>query len=564
MTFSVAPQALGQTTLPTDGLPSTDLPDIVDPSLSPPIDLAPLPNPDSPPSPPPAILESPESSETDVPSDPNLPPSQTFNVTTIEVQGNTVLQDEIAALLASYENQVLTFEDLFEIRSAITQLYVQNGYITSGAFLPNNQDLSDGIVQIQVVEGTLEDIEISGLRRLRTSYIRDRLNRSSEPPLSQTQLEESLQLLQLNPLISRVNADLTVGSAPGRSILRVNLEEAPAFRAGIESNNYQSTSIGSEQISLNISHENLLGLGDRISVGYGLTEGLDNGAISYTVPFNALDGTIQLSYTTTESRIVTPLFRDLDIRSDAETFSLGVRQPLVKQPSREFALGLNLDMRRSQTFILNDIPFSFSEGPDDGESRITALRFSQDWIERGSSSVLAARSQFSVGLDALGATTNDIGTDGRFFSWLGQFQWVQQVSPRLVVLTRFNAQLTPDSLLPLERFGFGGVDTVRGYPQNQLVTDNGILGSVEARIPVLANSATLQVTPFLDVAHGWNNQTLTPEENTLASVGLGLRWLATRNLVFRLDYGIPLIRIDNTGNSLQENGLYFSARYQPF
>lgn len=564
MTFSVAPQALGQTTLPTDGLPSTDLPDIVDPSLSPPIDLAPLPNPDSPPSPPPAILESPESSETDVPSDPNLPPSQTFNVTTIEVQGNTVLQDEIAALLAPYENQVLTFEDLFEIRSAITQLYVQNGYITSGAFLPNNQDLSDGIVQIQVVEGTLEDIEISGLRRLRTSYIRDRLNRSSEPPLSQTQLEESLQLLQLNPLISRVNADLTVGSAPGRSILRVNLEEAPAFRAGIESNNYQSTSIGSEQISLNISHENLLGLGDRISVGYGLTEGLDNGAISYTVPFNALDGTIQLSYTTTESRIVTPLFRDLDIRSDAETFSLGVRQPLVKQPSREFALGLNLDMRRSQTFILNDIPFSFSEGPDDGESRITALRFSQDWIERGSSSVLAARSQFSVGLDALGATTNDIGTDGRFFSWLGQFQWVQQVSPRLVVLTRFNAQLTPDSLLPLERFGFGGVDTVRGYPQNQLVTDNGILGSVEARIPVLANSATLQVTPFLDVAHGWNNQTLTPEENTLASVGLGLRWLATRNLVFRLDYGIPLIRIDNTGNSLQENGLYFSARYQPF
>ncbi|WP_204154259.1 ShlB/FhaC/HecB family hemolysin secretion/activation protein [Leptolyngbya sp. CCY15150] len=564
MTFSVAPQALGQTTLPTDGLPSTDLPDIVDPSLSPPIDLAPLPNPDSPPSPPPAILESPESSETDVPSDPNLPPSQTFNVTTIEVQGNTVLQDEIAALLAPYENQVLTFEDLFEIRSAITQLYVQNGYITSGAFLPNNQDLSDGIVQIQVVEGTLEDIEISGLRRLRTSYIRDRLNRSSEPPLSQTQLEESLQLLQLNPLISRVNADLTVGSAPGRSILRVNLEEAPAFRAGIESNNYQSTSIGSEQISLNISHENLLGLGDRISVGYGLTEGLDNGAISYTVPFNTLDGTIQLSYTTTESRIVTPLFRDLDIRSDAETFSLGVRQPLVKQPSREFALGLNLDMRRSQTFILNDIPFSFSEGPDDGESRITALRFSQDWIERGSSSVLAARSQFSVGLDALGATTNDIGTDGRFFSWLGQFQWVQQVSPRLVVLTRFNAQLTPDSLLPLERFGFGGVDTVRGYPQNQLVTDNGILGSVEARIPVLANSATLQVTPFLDVAHGWNNQTLTPEENTLASVGLGLRWLATRNLVFRLDYGIPLIRIDNTGNSLQENGLYFSARYQPF
>ncbi|MDJ0650668.1 MAG: POTRA domain-containing protein [Xenococcaceae cyanobacterium MO_188.B19] len=31
---------------------------------------------------------------------------------------------------------------------------MENDYVTSGAFLVNNQDLSDGIVQIQVVDDT--------------------------------------------------------------------------------------------------------------------------------------------------------------------------------------------------------------------------------------------------------------------------------------------------------------------------------------------------------------------------------------------------------------------------
>lgn len=51
---------------------------------------------------------------------------------------------------------------------------------------------------------------------------------------------------------------------------------------------------------------------------------------------------------------------------------------------------------------------------------------------------------------------NDSGTDGRFFSWLGQFQWVRRVSDRNVVLASINTQLTPDSLLSLERFSIGG------------------------------------------------------------------------------------------------------------
>jgi hemolysin activation/secretion protein len=177
--------------------------------------------------------------------------------------------------------------------------------------------------------------------------------------------------------------------------------------------------------------------------------------------------------------------------------------------------------------------------------------------------VLAARSQFNFGIDAFDATINNTGTDGRFFSWLGQFQWVQQ-SPRALLLTRINAQLTPDSLLSLERFSIGGVDTVRGYRQNQLVFDNGVVASFELRIPVTANPRTLEITPFFDIGSGWNNRDSDPDPNLIAGLGLGVQWQVTRGLDVRLDYGIPLIGVRNRGDSLQDNGFYFSLRYQPF
>jgi hemolysin activation/secretion protein len=493
------------------------------------------------------------------------PSGERIFIKKIEVQGNTVLQNEIAKLTQKYENRSVTFEELLELRSAIIQLYNKNGYITSGAFLPNNQDLSSGSVKIQVVEGSLEQIEIGGLRRLREGYVRSRIIRATSTPLNQKHLEEALQLLQLDPLIERVNAELVAGSTPGRNILRVSLKEAPAFHTAFGVDNNQSPSIGSIQGNVSVSHDNLLGFGDRLAAQYDRTEGLNLYDINYTIPVNARNGTLSFRYNNGDSRIVEEEFRELDIESQTQTYSFGFRQPIARTPTSESALGLSLDLRRSQTYI-EDMPFSFAPTPvnENGKSKVAVIRFSQDWVNRGTRRVLAARSQFSLGIDAFDATINDAGTDGRFFSWLGQFQWVQQLSPRNLLVARIDAQLTPDSLLSLERFSMGGTETVRGYRQNQLVADNGILGSVEVRVPVTSDPRVLQLAPFFEIGTAWNNRDVDPNPATIAGLGLGLRSLITPNLSLRLDYGIPLISVGEKGNSLQENGLYFSVRYQPF
>ena len=558
---SLAELAVAQSTPPAEVTIPPTIPDTIEQTIPTPTET-PRTLPTEPlPSPPEPGLQTPS-----VPQPPAVtsPPGERFLVKKVEVLGSTVLQAEIAALTKKFENREITFQDLIELRTAITQLYIDNGYITSGAFLPNNQVLSSGVVQIQVLEGELERIEVSGLRRLQEKYVRSRIALGVKKPLNRQRLEEALQLLQLDPLISQVNAELTVGSTPGRNILQVRLREAPAFHAGVYTENRQSPSIGSTETGLFIAQDNLFGFGDRLSAEYGITEGLDIYDLNYAIPVNARNGTLGLRYSNSDSRIIEDDFRDLDIKSEIRTFSLSFRQPVSRAPNGEFALGLALDLRRSQTFLLDDIPFSFSEGPENGESKVTVIRFSQDWVERRVRRVLAARSQFSVGIDAFDATINDTGTDGRFFAWLGQFQWVQQLSPRILLVARINAQLTPDSLLSLERFTIGGVDTVRGYRQNELVTDNGISGSVEVRVPLTSNPNGLQIAPFFDIGTGWNNRASAPDPATLAGLGLGLRWLIGNDLSLRIDYGIPLISVDNRGDSLQDNGLYFSLRYQPF
>ena len=523
----------------------------------------PLPSTPKPPKPPALEIPFPET-----PNLPTTPSNEQINLKKIEVLGNTVLSDEINQLIKKYENCSkqacsVSFEDLVQLRSTITQLYIDNGYITSGAFILNNQFLESGIVEIQVVEGELEQIEISGLKRLSKNYVRSRLVSSTKPPLNRQRLEQALQLLQLDPLLQQVNAQLIEGSTPGRNILQVQLQEAPAFRAGITIDNNQSPTIGSLQGIVFANYNNLLGIGDRFTAEYGLTEGLDLYEFSYKIPLNALDGKFNIRYSNNDSEIVEEQFADLGIRSDSETLSFGFQQPLVKKPDTELALDLSLEIRRSQTFLLDDVPFSFSLGPEKGRSRVTVIRFSQDWLQRNASQVLAARSQFSFGIDAFDATINDSDIDGRFFTWLGQFQWVRQLSPTTLMLVRINAQLTPDGLLPLEKISLGGINTVRGYRQNQLIADNGIIGSVELRLPLTSDNL-LQIRPFFDIGTAGNNQGENPDPQTIAGLGLGLSWQPQRDLFLQLDYGIPLIADEEEGNSLQENGLYFSLRYQPF
>jgi hemolysin activation/secretion protein len=463
----------------------------------------------------------------------------------------------------------LSFAQVLQARSALTDYYTCRGYVTSGAFIPR-QVVQDGVVTIQVVEGSLEAINITGNQRLNSSYVRSRLTIATEPPVNLNELLEALQLLQLDPLIDTISADLQTGTLPGTSVLQVSVSEADSFSVPIVVDNGRSPSVGSFRQRVGISEANLLGLGDGISVSYTRTEGSDQFDGRYTLPINPRNGTVSLAYGTTNSDVIEEPFDVLEIESESRYYELTYRQPISQSPTEEFALGITTSRQESESF-LNSInePLVQPGADEQGRTRISALRFFQEWIQRSDRQVFSVRSQFSLGLDVFNATINEDIPDSRFIAWRGQGQWVRLLAPDTLFLVRTDVQLSPDSLLSQEQFDLGGQETIRGYRQDTLLTDSGVLLSAEARLPIARVpevQGLLQLAPFIDVGTGWNVSRPDPEPNILVGTGLGVLWQMGDNFTARLDYGIPIVEVDsNSENStLQEDGFYFSLSFTPF
>ncbi len=556
--------------------PALPLPRSAPPSL-PPQDVIPIP-PQTQPSPLPSIsppLQPPqELLQPGTPAPLELPSRdvpETITVERFDVIGSTVFsQQDFEKITKNYTQRLLSLSELFEVRSKITELYVKSGYITSGAFIPP-QPLEGGVVKIQVSEGGLEDIIVKGSQHLNPNYVRSRLAIATTKPLNQKRLLEALQLLQLNPLIKSVSAELSAGTRPNENLLEVTITEATIWNAQVSLDNNRTPSVGSFRRQIQLSNADLLGLGDSLSLAYTNTVGSNAFDASYSIPFNPRNGTVSLSGGLAFSRVIEPPFDVLDINSNSNYVELTVRQPILQNTTQEFALGLTVSHRESSATLLGgEIPFPSIGADNQGDTRITALRFFQDYTVRNQTEVLAFRSQFSVGLNALNATIASTPPDGNFFVWRGQAQYVRLLAADTLLLLRGDVQLADRPLVPLEQFGIGGQESVRGYRQDQLFTDSGIFASAELRIPILRlpklDNAVLQLSPFVDIGHGFNKGSgINPSPDTLASVGLGLRFQAGNRITARFDWGIPLTNVSAAKRTLQEQGLNFSLLYnQPF
>ena len=523
------------------------------------------------PQPPPASPLQPTPS-TPVPDDirPGIP--GTIRVDRFEFEGNTAFSDrELAEVTQQFAGRDITFAELIAAEAAVTQKYVAAGYINSGAVIPANQTFprSGGVVKIRIVEGGLDEIAISGNRRLNANYVRSRLQRATRRPLNRDRLLEALQLLQLDPLIANISAELQAGSRPENSRLEVRIKEADSFSGEVFADNNRSPSVGSFRRGIRINQANLSGLGDGLEVSYANTNGSNEFNGSYTVPVNPRNGTIRFAAGTASTNIIEEPFDAAEIEGKSRTYELTYRQPIVEKPDRTLALGVTLSRQESDTSLLGE-GFALSAGANDrGETRVSAVRFFQEYVQRSSNQVFAARSQFSLGTNLFGATENNSGPDSSFLAWRGQAQYVRLLAPETLLIVRSDIQLADRPLLSLEQIGIGGVQSVRGYRQDLLLTDNGAIASAEVRFPIWRVpkvKGLLQVAPFIDLGVGWNHsgEKANPDSDKLLGAGVGLLWQMGDRLNVRLDYGIPLINARSGDRTFQEKGIYFRINYFAF
>lgn len=485
-----------------------------------------------------------------------------FVLKALNFEGNTVFTDEqLNEVAKPFLNQSVGLADLEEIRLRLTNYYIKAGYVNSGAILPD-QDAKNGIINYQITEGRLSEINITGMERLRPAYIRDRLWANPNEILNTKDLQQRFQLLLADPLVERLNGALKPGIKPGEGILDLKVKRAKAFLLNLGVDNHRSPSTGSEQIQVDSHIYNLSGFGDLFSIYASQTHGAFDLDLNYSIPINAQNTRLKFYYGYTNSTVIEEPLDQADIDSDYQYFEVGISHPLIHTLRDSLILESRIAFKRSRTFLFDEgTPFSPGV-EDDGTSKTTVLRLSQEYTQRRTNQVLALRSTFNIGLDVADATIHSNLPDSKFFSWLGQAQYARRFdSLPGQLLLRGNIQLSNDELLPMERFAVGGATTVRGYRENSYVRDNGFWSSIEYRYPLMGDpddkkKNSLQLAPFIDLGNGWNKGEWE-SDNMLSSVGLGFLWKSRRfSAELYLAHGFKNLSNPNEYN-WQDDGITF-------
>ncbi|NJN21247.1 MAG: ShlB/FhaC/HecB family hemolysin secretion/activation protein, partial [Leptolyngbya sp. RL_3_1] len=502
---------------------------------------------------------------------PDAGPAQIV-VNQFRVVGSTVFSDaELAAVLAPFVDRPLSFGELLAASRQVTELYVSNGYVTTGAFIPAGQVIDGGVVTIQVVEGRLAEIDIDGLQRLNPDYVRSRIATATPQPLNIQTLLETLQILQLNPLIESLSAELVATPNPGENNLLVTVTEADSFDLQFQLSNRESPLLSTFQQRVDIREGNLTGNGDALTVTYQHAGQSNTLQLGYSLPISPSNTTFEGTYSYVDSQVVEPPLGLINPQSEAHTWQLGVRHPILETPQDKITLGLALEQRRSQTFLqppgLSRIPFGFpgSGTSSDGFIKLTTLSFTQEWQQQTPDSLLFLGSEFRLGTGLLGASGSDDARDPgvEYLTWQGQLLWLQRLNPNWLLIARSALQVSDRPLVSAEQFSLGGAGSVRGYRADRVLADNGWLLSLELQTPILdwpEQSSTVTLATFLDYGLAWNQdgQALNIEGRDLAAIGAGLIWDVDNRFNVRLDWALPIINVQNSGSTLQESGFTFS------
>ena len=477
----------------------------------------------------------------------------------------------------------------------INRAYLSAGFVNSGLVVAPGS--TPGVLDLKILHGRLVPPTEGGQpftvqwaegrsKGLDAAYVRDRMPAALARPLNAVALEREFRLLAEDPAVRTVNADLRPGARPGEASLAVSVLPQDRFDLYLTGANSRSPSVGGERAAVGGSVRNLLRPGDLLSGEAGITDGLKDVAGSYALPFISPRNTLHIRGALNDSAVVDRPLVPLDIEARDKAFEIGVTRRFLEQPllpaagggwspAQTLSGGVTVARRISRTYLLGQ-PFSFSPGSVDGRSEYTAVRLVGDYVARNVDQVFAVSLTASLGVDGTRSNTPGILSPKQNFKVaLAQVNYARRLSEAgLELRARVSGQIADSVLYSGERFSAGGEATVRGYRENLLLADNGVLGSVELAHPVNLGGqraagrggfewGAFNASVFADGAYLRNDRPPHPRE-AIYSVGASLAWTPSDAIFARITYGHALNKIPQAGaKDLQDRGVHFRVTVYP-
>lgn len=202
---------------------------------------------------------------------PESPKPRVFEVRRYEVSGNTLLKADV--LNGVFTNAIGNAVTLQQIQGALGDLqlaYRERGFATVGVGLPQQQ-LTNAVVKVQVTEGSLVDVRVTGNRYFSTSNVLRAL-----PSVSTNQVLNS-RVLQRELDIANQNADRQIypnlgpGPEPGTSALTLRVKDRLPLHGRVDLSNQATPGTPQWRINASLQYANLWNLEHQMGLSYGFT-----------------------------------------------------------------------------------------------------------------------------------------------------------------------------------------------------------------------------------------------------------------------------------------------------
>lgn len=417
-----------------------------------------------------------------LPGSPGASPAQVpsedercFDIRQIELQGASLLSPaDQASILAPFVGQCLGVGQLNQLLKAITDHYIGRGYVTTRAYLPQ-QDLASGTLQVMVVEGLLEGLDSSELaseRELAMAF-----PGQTGRILNLRELEQLLD--QLGRLPSRqAQLELLPGEEVGGSRVRLQGQRSKPWRVSLARHNDGERSTGEQQWGLGLDWDSPLGLADQLSLRASRDAVSDrwrhshSQSLVYQLPY----GWWNLSYSYSQSYYRTQNEANgfaFDTDGDSQNHALRGERVLHRDSLSKTGLSLGVSHLRSNNFILGNLI-------DVSSHRLSEAQLGFNHGRRIGSAFVNADLGWQHGTGAFDAQRSGNPQGGQpvarynkyslTLSYLQPFQlWGESFSFDSLA----NGQRSEDVLFSPQRISVGGLHSVRGFKEQSLSGDSG-------------------------------------------------------------------------------------------
>lgn len=489
-----------------------------------------------------------------------------FDVWEYRIEGNTLLDVQLVEktvypLLGADKS----IDDVEAARATLEKVYREAGYPTVLVNIPE-QSVEGGVVRLEVIEGRVDRLRITGSRYFSLSRIRAQvpsLAPGAIPDLASAQA-------QLNAL-NRRSADRSVmpvlrpGRTPGTVEVELRVKDRFPLHGSLELNDRYSVNTTKLRLNAAIRYDNLWQKEHSASLQYQTSpEDTDEVQVwvgSYVARAER-SGNVFAFYAV-HSESDTAAVGALAVIGQGEIYGARAILPLEGTPNYTHSLTFGVDFKDFNESIL-------LQGADSLNTPIRYVPWSVQYS--GTRHGEKAQTRFGAGVNfGIRGFGNDpgefdikrFGAKPNFIALRASVERDQALPLGLRLSGKLEGQLADSPLVSNEQFSAGGVDSVRGYHESERLGDDAVFARLELSRPVPAMRWMEELQPFM-FAEGASLRVKDPlagqaDGYDLASAGLGLR-LRARGLSAGIDWAHPFKATEQVPRG--DDRVHFSVEYE--